>query len=184
MTDVNYLQPLEPGEKIKASVTNSNNNYLDNRISNTASTLDNRITSMQAGLESGISTLNDTVKANTNSINAINQKAQINAVYLKTTYRNGASGYNIWSNGFCQQWGRMYGSGDNRWVTCYLLKDYGSTDYSLTIGILGTQNNDSVKYWNVGYESKANGSFQAWANPSYQTYKDWQTCGYLPAGTY
>lgn len=32
--------------------------------------------------------------------------AQAQAPYLKTAYVNGLSGYNIWSNGYCEQWGK------------------------------------------------------------------------------
>lgn len=65
--------------------------------------------------------------SNTNMLNKFRASGQI---YLKTTYVSGTSGYNIWSNGYCEQWGKV-ASGGAGFVTVTLLKTMKDTNYCL-----------------------------------------------------
>ena len=51
----------------------------------------------------------------------------IQAPYIKDTYVNGTSGYIIWSNGYCEQWGRCGKQ------TVSLLKTFRDTNYTLLL---------------------------------------------------
>lgn len=133
---------------------------------------------------SDINALGGRITTNTNSINAINQKPQINARYIKQMYRYYTSGYIVFSDGCCVQWGRCSFPNDGRANPVYLLKDYGNVEYNLQLSACGGSSNDTVKYWNVGYAGKYNNYFTCWANTGYFTYRDWFTVGYLPEGTY
>lgn len=55
---------------------------------------------------------------------------QIQAPYITETYVNGTSGYLVYSNGFCEQWGVQNAAGDNN-TTFTLLKPYKDTNYMI-----------------------------------------------------
>lgn len=73
--------------------------------------------------------------------------------YIDETYVNGTSGYIVYSNGLCEQWGRFSIGATN----IYFLKSYINTDYvvtymqngaaSATIGRVGL-----VNLYNAGFE--------------------------------
>lgn len=97
----------------------------------------------------------------------------IQAPYLKTTYVNGASGYNIWSNGYCEQWGSFSGATTG---TINLLKTYKDTNYSLTFANWGgtchcKKNSSSQIYWHDIQNANSLGI-------------SWKTSGYLASGQY
>ena len=56
----------------------------------------------------------------------------IQAPYLKNTYVNGTSGYRIWSDGYCEQWGYVGTAGGGNYATTVtLLKTYRDTNYCI-----------------------------------------------------
>ncbi|MBO7696263.1 MAG: hypothetical protein J6T10_26805 [Methanobrevibacter sp.] len=59
--------------------------------------------------------------------------------YLKTTYVNGTSGYNIWSNGYCEQWGFLTAD-----ATVSFLKIFVDTNYYVLISNSYTSTGTSV----------------------------------------
>ena len=61
----------------------------------------------------------------------------IQAPYIKENYVNGTSGYIVWSNGYCEQWGRTANAANSS-VTVKLLKAYKDMNYAITISNLGT----------------------------------------------
>ena len=65
----------------------------------------------------------------------------VQAPYLKTTYVNGTSWYRIWSDGYCEQGGRLYNANDVA-NTITLLKTMKNTNYSVFIahGVKGFYN--------------------------------------------
>lgn len=50
--------------------------------------------------------------------------------YIEKTYVNGTSGYNLYSNGYCEQWGRVP-AGEDSDYTITLLQPYKNTDYQV-----------------------------------------------------
>ena len=61
--------------------------------------------------------------------------------YITKTYVNGTSGYNLYSNNYCEQWGRVP-AGEDSDYTITLLKPYNNTDYQVGFTSLG--NNSST----------------------------------------
>lgn len=102
MADVNYLQEVKEGEKIKASVTNSNNNYLDNKIDTSNKNFTEVLNGIKTSLQSQIET------NNTNLSNSIDT--------LKTSLGNATvvNGNSIkFDNGILINWGSVGGMGNN-----------------------------------------------------------------------
>ena len=56
--------------------------------------------------------------------------------YIIETYVNGTSGYNLYNNGYCEQWGRIPGGEDSDY-TITLLQPYKNTDYQIGFTSLG-----------------------------------------------
>lgn len=87
------------------------------------------------------------------------------------SYINSASGYRVWSDGYCEQWGNVTISG----FTISLLKSYVDTNYNIVLGAYtsgGLSGNQSG-----GWKDKTRSSF-------YLQYGscngfDWKTCGYI-----
>ena len=61
--------------------------------------------------------------------------------YIIESYVNGTSGYNLYSNGYCEQWGRVPAGNDSDYVITFL-KPYKNTDYQ--IGFTSLSNNTST----------------------------------------
>lgn len=106
MADVNYLQEVKEGEKIKASVTNSNNNYLDNKIDTSNKNFTEVLNGIKTSLQSQIETNNTNL---TNSIDTLKEN-------LETSLENAAvvNGNSIkFDNGILINWGSVGGMGNN-----------------------------------------------------------------------
>lgn len=101
--------------------------------------------------------------------------------YVKTTYENGTSGYRIWSDGYCEQWGIVTGA-NGELVTTTFLKVFNVAPIvcvNFTFKIVG-----NVNYIYIQARNVTTTSFQI------NTYQDncdgtmWRACGYLAAGQY
>lgn len=102
MADVNYLQEVKEGEKIKASVTNSNNNYLDNKIDTNNKNLTEVLNGIKTSLQSQIETNNTNL---TGSIDTLKENLK-NAIVV--------NGNSIkFDNGILINWGSVGGMGNN-----------------------------------------------------------------------
>lgn len=102
MADVNYLQEVKEGEKIKASVTNSNNNYLDNKIDTNNKNLTEVLNGIKISLQSQIETNNTNL---TGSIDTLKENLK------NATVVNGNS--IKFDNGILINWGSVGGMGNN-----------------------------------------------------------------------
>ena len=105
----------------------------------------------------------------------------IQAPYLKTTYVNSTSWYRIWSDGYCEQGGRLYNAKDVA-NTITLLKTMKNTNYSVFIahGVKGVYNDTaSMKRAEEPFNFTAT-SFQVYTHPSdgLNTVQ-WKVCGYI-----
>ena len=90
------------------------------------------------------------------------------------TYINGTSGYRIWSDGYCEQWGASVNTRD---VT--FLKKFINTDWNFVGGVGHTATNygyDTIK-------SKTVSGFTFFARIA-DLVQYWRTCGYLAEGEY
>ena len=110
----------------------------------------------------------------------------IQAPYLKDTYVNGTSWYRIWSDGYCEQGGRLYNANDVA-NTITLLKTMKDTNYSVFIahGVKGCYNGTAYMKWGEEPFNFTATSFQVYTYPSdgLNTVQ-WKVCGYLASGQY
>lgn len=108
---------------------------------------------------------------------------QDKCIHIIDTYKNGTSGYRIWSDGYCEQWG--YLSAQNT-ATITLLKTMANTDYYINMAIRGRQGeyptsaegNQRVAPVSTSQIFVATNTTNWW----YGTY--WEVCGYLAEGEY
>ncbi len=96
-----------------------------------------------------------------------------NLIYVTETYVNGVSGYRVWSDGYCEQWGN---SGTSSGVTITLLKSYGNTNYN--ISWCPCRGGSSLSNNQCGaYDNKTATSFRVDFGNINSV--DWHTCGYI-----
>lgn len=124
----------------------------------------------------------------------LNEKADIDtpsiqAPYIKDTYVNGTSGYNIWSNGYCEQWGL---SSPANSISITYLKTFRDTNYFITVTDRANDN-DTGGYDNQ-YIAVNGGSpydfglattgFRASTYNATTCIYAWKASGYLATGQY
>lgn len=92
------------------------------------------------------------------------------------SYRNGASGYNIYSNGYCEQWGRAMNP-SAAIITVTLLKQYvNQANYNIQV----TTNTNGAGLYAVGIDTLTSNSFNInLVNYGYVTSYFWRTSGYI-----
>ena len=90
--------------------------------------------------------------------------------HIVSSYVNGMSGYNIWSNKYCEQWGIVTSSSQ---TTVYLLKAYADTNYIILSGLIG-----NTKDYTPAFQSKTASSFVGGSTGSGYTWY-WATKGYI-----
>lgn len=139
------------------------------------------------GANPDLSNLSETGQAKFDEINAdievLQTRYTATKAYLKTTYVNGASGYNIWSNGYCEQWGQGSASTGSAKVT--LLKTFANTNYNIQLTASYTESSGGVSTGvAVHNTSKATTGFtiSQYSKANYTAY--WRACGYLASGQY
>lgn len=98
-----YLIAFTEGQDIKASETNSNNQYILNKISDNSETVQNYIETQLALMQSNLFSIQKTLQNNIDNLsNKINETPHI----IKR-FDNGSTWYEIWSDGRCEQGGRV-----------------------------------------------------------------------------
>ena len=97
--------------------------------------------------------------------------------HIVETYVNGTSGYRVYSDGYCEQWG--YSSAGNP-VTVTFLKAFKDTNYAIYLG--GTDPNPADGMASHCWTNKTTTSFGLWnrygASATTSTC-DWRACGYI-----
>ena len=93
--------------------------------------------------------------------------------YITETYQNGTSWYRVYSDGWCEQGGKIKSSSATQTVS--LLKTYYSNNYN--IQILPNTNNGSVNCSVEGIPSTSSFKLKSSDTPDNGFY--WQTCGYI-----
>ena len=107
----------------------------------------------------------------------------IQAPYIKDTYENGTSGYRIWSDGYCEQWGKHGAIGQDSTLVITLLKPYKDTNYMIFEMPYFTNNTDNIRA-GCGYNNKTTSSFTLLQDTFDDNGGNWFTCGYLAEGEY
>lgn len=132
---------------------------------------------------------------NANLIDAGRMQEQITNInapsrgYLVQSYVNGTSGYRVWSDGYCEQWGRILIS-IKQDVTVTFLKEFKNTDYAVSHTIerysstnVNNTDDTTVLISSVSTTDIKFYSFDA-GNDVYTTYTRWKVSGYLASGQY
>lgn len=193
------LQPIERGSLASSDIVNDNFEYLDGKITDTASTIqgiDGRLTSQiqtvsnnKANLTlSNVTSLSNTVKSLITNDYAKKDLSNstspvVTAPYVKTTYTSGTSGYRIWSDGFCVQWGRTEDRSNKPTVT--FIKTFANTNYSLTIADVSQDGTDTsgVDLGPMVQQCTVSGFNVSQVN-QVNRFTCWRACGYLASGQY
>jgi hypothetical protein len=133
----------------------------------------------------GFLTLDEWAKAQTEFLTTTN-------VHIIDTYVKGTSGYNVWSNGYCEQWGLTIGP--TGYVQTQLVKAYKDTQYNVVavgLGIYVSANQSSHAYvMSSAGTILLNSAYQLTETYFYIYIQDsgdgtyWKTCGYLAEGEY
>lgn len=111
-------------------------------------------------------------------LNALIGKLDKSAVkaYIVETYQNGASGYRIYSDGFCEQWGTITTNG-GQYTSVNLLKSYSTNKYNLVL-VDYVEGNTNAYASSVQYQY--NGRFTVYRNSGNTGLKiNWNACGYI-----
>ena len=125
--------------------------------------------------------LSDEIESINNTLDTKLNLADIKS-YVTTTYKNGASGYRIWSDGYCEQWGVL----KTATTIVNLLKTYKDTNYIITASIEGGTTSDltSTYGWVTSYcggiLSKTTSKFEVKGSDKRTIYPfNWKSCGYI-----
>ena len=106
-----------------------------------------------------------------------------NITFLKNKYSNGYSGYRIYSDGYCEQWGYVT-SNSSTSVSISFLKTFSNSYYNLQTAYKGTA---STNYPIVitAYSASSFTAYQYTLNNSnYKSAIYWRASGYLASGQY
>lgn len=111
---------------------------------------------------------------------AVDTSSLTECVVIIDSYVNGASGYNIYSNGYCEQWGG-YGTAYTSYTTKTItfLKKFKDTNYYLVHSNAGNGN----AYEGVTY-TKTTNNFSVVNSANYNSLASWKAGGYLAKGEY
>ena len=173
------LKTFREGEDILASETNENNQFLLSKLTDNAAqvqayvegevaTIKSNVSSVQATLQNNIDELKNTIK-----------------IYIIDTFREGASGYRIWSDGYCEQWGEYKTSGDNNSLVS-LKKKFADTNYFVTAQFTGAYKRERGDY-NYSQEGPAitNKTATSFNVATWSGWNGiWKASGYLADGEY
>lgn len=104
-------------------------------------------------------------------------------VYITETYANETSGYNVYSNGYCEQWGKRAGGGSQ---TINLLKPFRDSKYNTLVSICVSESSTTLSAWVASQASDSftvqNGYGDKYNSNQYPI--NWRACGYLAEGEY
>lgn len=126
----------------------------------------------------------------TGLINTVNQKLdavtytdnpRTNSVYLKTTYESGTAGYNIWSNGYCEQWGYVEAGATSNVIS--LLKTFKDMNYSVYLSLYKEGGGEAYSP-TCGKSSASQFTIYSTTTGVRNAGKFWRACGYLAGGQY
>lgn len=104
--------------------------------------------------------------------------------HITESYINGSSGFNIWSNGYCEQWGVTSLIADYGTSTVTLLRDFINTNYNITTGVAMPSSGDDGNWNNANctrWATKTKSSFQIYSRGGTDggRYIYWKVCGYI-----
>ena len=105
----------------------------------------------------------------------VNHTAQIHII---DTYVNGTSGYRIWSDGYCEQWGQIHTPNSNTNYTISLLKTFKNVNYNIQLTSVGQDGG----IWEANPVQRTNQSFVINVASNGGGFVIWVVRGYLAEG--
>ena len=105
-----------------------------------------------------------------------------NTPHIKESYTNGASGYRIWSDGYCMQWGST--NLNNTVLTITFTKTFANSNYNVVLQQTKMGSGTGSYFNTVLVLSKSNGSMSAKSGQAENPTVDWKVSGYLAEGQY
>ena len=113
-----------------------------------------------------------------------------NTPHIIDTYVNGTSGYRIWSDGYCEQWGRanypQVPANGSKSTTITFLKKFANVNYCVSHNIITDGGNTTGlrNHWiNLQVETLKFGWYSTNSTNAGGTF-GWRACGYLASGQY
>lgn len=106
--------------------------------------------------------------------------------YLISTYENGDNWYRIYSDGWCEQGGRVTVT-SNIWETVTLLKPFLDTNYTLTGGSVEPDSSYSTNPYSVAFKNYTTTTFETSQHDDNSVNKgtwSWIAQGYIDISTY
>ena len=101
---------------------------------------------------------------------------QDKCIHIIDTYVNGTSGYRIWSDGYCEQWGKANGG-----VTVTFIKTFKDKNYNLTSAFVDDTSSNGATWGYMALNNRTANGFTISSNGAIQL---WKACGYLAEGEY
>ena len=179
MAETNYLKNFVDGELIKATEINDNNQYILDKISDSAGSMQQYIATQIATVNS---TLNNTKTELNNQLENITKILNENGIY-STTYINGTSWYREYFSDaektnrvWLEQGGVVTTSGQKDVV---FPKEFTDTNYTLTLGAITTHYSGYVWFPTINSKSTTGAQIAGnWSGggDSY-AYFNWMACG-------
>lgn len=128
------LKTFEEGDTIYASETNANNQALLSLLTDNATQVQKYVEGEVASIKSTVASVQQTLQ---NSINSVLEQLE-GTIRIKEFVDNGNSGYAVYTNNYCVQWGRV-GIGQDQNVTVTLKKAYRGGDYNVSAVMIAGQ---------------------------------------------
>jgi hypothetical protein len=144
------LKTFKEGEDILASETNENNQFLLSKLSDNAAQVQSYVEGEVASIKSNVASVQATLQ---NNINSVLEQLE-GTIRIKEFVDNGNSGYTVYTNNYCVQWGRI-DIGQDQNVTVILKKAYRGGDYNVSAVMIAGQNGLSRGSFSVASIGKA-----------------------------
>ena len=97
--------------------------------------------------------------------------------YLIETYENNGSGYRVYSDGWCEQWGYMTSTNSSALLT--FLKPFRDTNYYFNRCNNSNVNGTATNFAQEGWIEKTTTSISLFTTPNYCTAWNWKAEGYI-----
>jgi len=170
-----YFQESEPTTQVKNDVwINPQEPYTAKLYDGTNWQNFNDIILLDSSVTVGSGVITNLIQPKYNS-NHIEPKFQNNPQIIET-YINGNSGYRVWSDGYCEQWGSNALADSTGNAVTNFLKPFKDTSY--TIQATRTNASNDSYYYDTQVHAKYIYGFKLW-KPYSNGYSDWLACGYI-----
>ena len=164
------IKVFKEGESILASDTNNNNNVLLSKINDHYTQVDNYVKGELGTIKSEVGSAKADLETRINELDAKKP------IYITEATVDGTQGKIVYSNGYCEQWGRSTLQQDSS-VVVPLSTAYTDTNYNVNCVMLGGANGLSRGSFSVTAITSA--SFTVYNGQDISGTLLWSTKGYI-----